>query len=227
MRLRGRTREVGSRCLGLSQLLEVAKALWFLLPTGSPSAPGQYRLRLASTARVAKWVDAGDLKSLGLRPCRFESCPGHPIPPAACPARGIPPGRGPVHREGAAFEARELLRGSLQEGFAHLVRLEELFESFAVEQCGALVVHFRQIDLDAEDLAGSFEDLADAQISRIFMWFVEVLPGWLSALVGRLPPSRVRLSLLAQRGHRDSVPPRQTRLGLDSPIPAWLVGNQE
>jgi hypothetical protein len=33
---------------------------------------------LQAEARVAKWVDASDLKSEGAKsPCRFESCPGH------------------------------------------------------------------------------------------------------------------------------------------------------
>ena len=40
-----------------------------------PEVPGDRYIGAA--ARVAKLVDARDLKSLGHWPCRFESCPGH------------------------------------------------------------------------------------------------------------------------------------------------------
>lgn len=43
------------------------------------------------------------------------------------------------------------------------------------------------------------------QAHGLFMWIVEVLPGWLSERVWLLQPSRVRLSRLAQKGHQDSV----------------------
>ena len=82
-------------------------------------------------------VNAGDLKSPGLRPCRFESCSGH--------------------------QARLARLGAFEKSLPHVVGRQQVLERVAVEERGALVALFGPLDLDAVDLLGLFEDLADAQ----------------------------------------------------------------
>ena len=131
---------------------------------------------LWTRARVAKWVDAGDLKSPGLGPCRFESCPGQGRPLDGSPAFG---GLGPADYEGGRPSDGSCAFGGLGPGVllvfqvdgvgegADFVCFQEFVEGVAVEQGGSHVSELRQLQLQTIDFARCSEDLPDSEAAVV------------------------------------------------------------
>ncbi len=100
----------------------------------------------------------GRLKIAWLRPCRFESCPGHQLP-SLSKYEGIP-SRVEKLKNLIGFGAEVRL---LSHPSSNVVVGEKFFEDVAFEQGDALIAEFRQFDLDPIDLPGLREDLAHAK----------------------------------------------------------------
>jgi hypothetical protein len=96
----------------------------------------------------------GRLKIAWLRPCRFESCPGH-------------------HPDSWLALERDQSVQLVQYAFTNVVGCEQILECIAIEQRCSLIPLVGAFDLDPVDLFRIVEDLANSQ--RLFRIALENL----------------------------------------------------